>query len=69
MEQLVRWLEWQGLDVDQEEALERVYGTCFLVYVFSICVLSLAVLVDFIGLYQDTFLACFGSYSFWTCLD
>jgi len=23
MEQLVRWLKWQGLDVDKEEALER----------------------------------------------
>jgi len=23
MEQLVRWLKWQGLDVEKEEALER----------------------------------------------
>jgi len=23
MEQLVRWLKWQGLDVDNQEALER----------------------------------------------
>jgi len=40
-------------------------GTGFLVYVFSARVSSMAVLVDFIGLYQSTFLACFGSYSFW----
>jgi len=38
-------------------------GTGFLVYVFSIRVLSMEVLVDFIGLYQGTFLACFGTYS------
>jgi len=24
MEQLIRWLNWQGLDVEKEEALERV---------------------------------------------
>ena len=36
----------------------------FLVYVFSMRVLSMAVLVDFIGLYQGTILACFGSYCF-----
>ena len=42
----------------------RMQGTGFLVYVFSTRVLSLAVLVDFIGLYQGTFLACFCSYSF-----
>jgi len=23
MEQLVRWLKWQGLDVEKEEALEK----------------------------------------------
>ena len=33
----------------------KVLGTGFLVYVFSIRVLSMAVLVDFIGLYQGTF--------------
>ena len=43
-------------------------GPGFLVYVFSTRVVSMAVLVDFIGLYQGMFLASFGNYSFWTCL-
>jgi len=33
-------------------------GTGFLVYVFSIRILSIAVFVDFIYLYQGMFLAC-----------